>query len=364
MNSLPLYERLESKRKALNLSYNKVGELLGVHTTTISRVLRGITKNRELLKNIQDLFKRSEANPKTIILSKTERKSQKTKKQNKHKKKEVIKMMLPNSLLNKFKLEKDPFEDGDISKKEIWKSQNFKTAQGMIIEACRKNNFLLIYGESGTGKSVLIQEALSKLKSPRNIIVYFSPLFIEDFSSSYIAQEIIETVTGKRPPATHRQTAQELAKAVMKAQKEKKNITLILDEVHQLKHKILKALKRFHEGLGVHSSKLGIILVGQPEIVSDLQSMNLREVRRRLSFFQLDPFNAEHAIQIDTVKEYIKHKLECAGGNIDIFTDEALIEIAKRCDTPQEVNELCSYALYQAFLTDESKVIEDIINDI
>lgn len=362
--NLPLYERVETKRKALNLSYNKIGELLGLHNSTISRVLRGITKNRDLLTSIQELLNRLEANPKAFILSKTERKSKKTKKQNKQKKKEVLKMMLPDSLLEKFKLEKDPFEDGDVSKKEIWNSPNFKTALGMILEASQKNNFLLVYGESGTGKSVLVQEALSKLKSPRNVVVYFSPLFIEDFSPSYIAHEIIETVSQKIPPVTHRQTAQELAKAVVKAKKEKKNITLILDEVHQLKHKILKSLKRFHEGLGVHSSKLGVILIGQPEIVSDLQSLNLREVRRRLSFFQLDPFNAENEIQIDTVKEYIRHKLECAGGSIDIFTDEALIEIAKRCETPQEVNELCSYALYQAFLTDESRVIEDIINDI
>jgi type II secretory pathway predicted ATPase ExeA len=358
MHDIPYYQQLAQKRIEIEASFQQIADIVGLSKGSINDALKGRTKKTSLLNSI--------ANALNLLEKDTKRKRFKPTppKETKKKKKEVLKMMLSDSLLKKFGFKKDPFEDGNIPKNEIWKSQTFKTALGMILEASRKNNFLLVYGESGTGKSVLIQEVLSKLKSPRNIVVYYSPLFIEDFSSSYIAQEIIETVTGKKPPQTHRQTATELAKAVMKAKKEKKNITLILDEVHQLKHKILKALKRFHEGLGVHSSKLGVVLIGQPEVVSDLQSLNLREVRRRLSFFQLDPFNAGNEIQIDQVKEYIKHKVEVAGGSIDIFTDESLTAIANRCETPQEVNELCSYALYQADLTGETQVSEDIINDI
>ena len=370
-NETSLRERLKKKREELNISYKNIGDVVGVTKGSIHSSLSGKTKSLEVLESIREALDRIEADPGVLIIGKPGRKPNKAKTQSKQnkpvktKKKEIIKMMLTDAILNHFSLSKDPFEAGAVAKKELWISPNFQGVLNHALAAANNKSFLLIHGESGAGKSLLVQELLKKLKSPRYQVIFISPLFVENYTQNYIAAEIIQELTGKMPPAAHRITARELVKAVQIAEDQKKKVTLVIDEAHQLHYDIMKSLKRFHEGLGVHASKLGIIMVGQPEIVGKLKAIDLREVKRRLTYTELDPFNARGGRnKEELIKDYIKTKIECSGGSMDLFPDDVVKAIAGRCKTPLEVNELCSYALYQAYNTAEKTVCKEIIDDI
>jgi len=272
-------------------------------------------------------------------------------------------MMLSQQILEFFGLKRDPWEDGDVPSKELFFSKSFKTVEGMINEAAKRNAFLLVYGETGTGKSVLIQRVLKRLKSPRQIVAYISPLFNEAITQGYIASEIIANC-GAKVPRVNRDKASKLIEVIAKTSKEKKNICVILDEVHLIKDAVLKALKRFHEGLGVHQSKISVVLIGQPEIIDILESSHLREVRNRISQIRLDPLNAAKDIDIEAVREYINLKIKYSGGDTQLFTPDAVEEIAGRVETLQQINEIASHAMHDAFIAGEKNITKEIVNEL
>lgn len=341
--------QLERTRLNYKIPYKRIAHYVGMSRSTVMKIMVGKTKRVK-----PDIVKKIDNAIKSIKGEYTgDLKTMKTK--------EVMKM-LPDECLKFFNLIKHPFLPGDLAQKEVWKNGNINNIENQILQAVKQKHFLLVYGDVGTGKSLLIQKVLKKIERlPRQILVYISPLFVENFTSPYIAVNLIEKITNQKAPQTNERRAQALSRAIIKAEKENKRVALVLDECHRLTTQMLMHLKRFYEGLGVHQSKLAVILIGQPSILGKLEEFDLREVKYRLTATELSPFSHDNE---KSIKEYVEHKLKCVKRETPLFTDTAIKAISERCDTPLQVNILCANAIHQAWLTQESEITEDIINDI
>lgn len=259
---------------------------------------------------------------------------------------EVIEM-LSMKTFEFFGLNKNPFEDGDVEPSEFWRTGSYDSIEGQVHATLKESGFLVISGESGAGKSIIAQKLIRKFSKGKQLIVEIPSDFIEDVSQSYIVSEIIEAM-GEEPKRSLQKRTAQLNRMMLAATKQKKRVALFIDESHLIQTKVLKALKRYHEGLVRNRGKMSIVLLGQPEILEKLEHSNLREVRKRVYITELNPLAASD-MECDRakIKEYIEWKLKAAGGSIDIFSTDAIVSMAERVETPQDVNELCIAAMVE-----------------
>ena len=136
-------------------------------------------------------------------------------------------MMLGDDVLDFYGLQRDPWEDGDVEPGEIFETDSYKVVTNQILEAMKRNAFLCVYGETGTGKSVLIQKVLKKVRyRKKQITIYVSPLFCEDFTMPYLASEIIEgCACGDKVPQDKRRRAKKLIEVILKVKKQRQNVS-------------------------------------------------------------------------------------------------------------------------------------------
>jgi general secretion pathway protein A len=123
-------------------------------------------------------------------------------------------------------------------------------------------------------------------------------------------------------------------------------VLLIIDEAQNLSPEALEQI-RLLSNLETDTSKLiQIVLIGQPELDTMLESQSLRQLRQRISVrWRLLPLTA-----LET-RDYVRHRLRiAAGAPRDLFTELALREVHRRSGgIPRVVNLLCDRALLAGY---------------
>ena len=136
---------------------------------------------------------------------------------------------------------------------------------------------------------------------------------------------------------------------------------LIIDEAQNLSDEILEEI-RLLTNLETSTEKLlQIILVGQPELSSRLDSPHLRQLKQRISLqCSLEPLTL-----IDTA-EYIRTRLRIAGlPNQEIFSDSCIAKIYRYSGgIPRLVNTICDNALVSGFACDSKTIDVEIIDEV
>ena len=138
-----------------------------------------------------------------------------------------------------------------------------------------------------------------------------------------------------------------------------RHAVLIIDEAHLIKDMdILEELRLFSDFSINNRPLLTLILVGQSEIRKTIQGNGPLESRIVIKY-HLMPLNME-----DT-KEYIRHRLEAVGGEIGIFTNDAIMDIYKFSGgLPREINKICDMCLFDACSVQKKSVDTEIVKKI
>jgi hypothetical protein len=108
---------------------------------------------------------------------------------------------------------------------------------------------------------------------------------------------------------------------------------------------------------------LQLVLVGQPELLETMKKPELRQLAQRVSV----DYHIRRLKVKDTI-DYIKYRIEHAGGDPDIFLRSAcaIIHYYSR-GIPRLINTLCDFALVYAY-ADEidqigAKMVLDVVRD-
>ncbi len=142
-----------------------------------------------------------------------------------------------------------------------------------------------------------------------------------------------------------------------------KRVTLIIDEAQNLSMEGLEELRMLSNINVDKEQMLQIILVGQPELREVLRKSELRQLAQRVGVdYFLDAMNPKEAF------EYIRHRVEIAGGNPELFDLEAIREIYLHSNgVPRLINTICDTALVYGYAeqakTITGKLIEEVIRD-
>ena len=170
----------------------------------------------------------------------------------------------------------------------------------------RHKGFVVLTGEVGTGKTLLLHYLLQLLKQTNDVAYAYifngrlSPMeFLQYFASDLGL------------PATSKNKGElllQIAHYVIARNQKKLTTALVVDEAHHLSAEILEEIRLLTNLETPHEKLLQILLVGQPELDEKLDSVSLRQLKQRIALrSHLEPLNSEET------KGYIERRLQLAG---------------------------------------------------
>ena len=221
--------------------------------------------------------------------------------------------------------------------------------------------FVVVTGEVGTGKTLLLRCLLGLLKESKD--VSYAYLFNGRLTSTEFLQYVLADFGH---PASGKNKADlliDLGRYLVSRGSEKLTTVLIVDEAHHLSEDILEEV-RLLSNLETDDDKLlQIVLVGQPELDKKLDSVGLRQLKQRIAVrTQLGPLDA------DETKRYIERRLQIAGADPDsspLFSEEAVAGVYRHSrGLPRLINTLCENALITAYARRLPIVTPEVIEDV
>jgi len=240
--------------------------------------------------------------------------------------------------------------------KFIWLGEKHLEALSTLKYGIVENKgFLLLTGDVGTGKTILINCLVTKLDIEATIATIPDPdLEILDFFNSLASSfKINKKFESKGDFLVHLKTF------LHKAHAENKNVLLIIDEAQRLNHKLLEEI-RLLSNIELYSKKLiNIFFVGQNEFNDILMQERNRAVRQRIALrYNIDPLTKSET------GEFIKHRLEIAGAKGNVFSTDAIHEIHLfSSGYPRLINVICDHALLTGYIKGIKKVNSKIIRE-
>jgi general secretion pathway protein A len=224
----------------------------------------------------------------------------------------------------------------------------------------RRKGFVVMTGEVGTGKTLLVRCLLQLLKGTN---VSYAYVFNSRLSSAeflqYVAADFGLPFSGK----TKSELLLELGNFLVARHQKELTTLLVADEAHHLSAEVLEEIRLLTNLETAHGKLLQILLVGQPELDEKLDSMELRQLKQRIAL-------RSHLLPLDLeeTRGYILRRMKLAGANSHagtIFSEETLAEVYRHSrGLPRLINTICENALIGGYARQLRSVPPDIIGEV
>lgn len=201
--------------------------------------------------------------------------------------------------------------------------------------------FTVLSGEIGSGKTTLINKLVEDLDDD----VHTGLLSFTQTSSDNILEWVAMTFgldyQAKSETALYETFLQFLIREYAAGRK----VVLIIDEAQNMGLAGLEKLRMLSNVNAQKDYLLHMILVGQPELRSLIKAPQLKQLLQRIAVaYHLDGMTDQEA------RHYVKHRIEKAGGDSAIISDQALRLLVAAADgVPRLINANCDLALVYGY---------------
>jgi len=201
-----------------------------------------------------------------------------------------------------------------------------------------KKGLMLVTGEVGTGKTILLRKLMRDLEATVKFVFVSSSDLSSDSLLHLVAHDL-----GLAKRKSRFEVIQELRGYLLEQIRNGNTVALLIDDAQNLSDRAFESLCSLSNLETDNEKLLQIVLVGQPELMTILSKFSLRQVKQRIAI--------QHRLSglqtLSEVEHYIRHRLQVAGYNgPEIFTKEALEAIfCYSSGSPRLVNMICDNSL-------------------
>jgi general secretion pathway protein A len=227
----------------------------------------------------------------------------------------------------------------------------------LIYAVIRRKGFVVVTGEVGTGKTLLVRCLLQALHQNQVEVAFiFNPILpVLEFLS------LVLTDLGLPSPGrTKSEMLSQLNNYLLARESRGRTTALIVDEAQLLSCDLLEEIRLLTNLETTQHKLLQIVLVGQPELDQKLDSPELRQLKQRIGMrCRLEPLGPEQ------LRGYIQRRLELAGANshaTTLFSEGAIAAILRFSrGIPRLVNVLCENALISGYSMQAKQITADMV---
>ncbi len=225
-----------------------------------------------------------------------------------------------------FKLRTHPFENEIFSETDVFLIDSYRLVLEEMLSAASAGSMTALIGECGAGKTIMRRAFIHRVQQDNQEIIVIEParLDVKKVTAESLSLSICRALSiPNKHSAEDRDAA--IEEALIKSANNGHLHLIVIEEAHLLTTDVIKLLKRIWELTSGFKRVIGILLIGQTELVKKLSSQDLREFTWRCSQIEMKPLGLNTA-------QYIRHKFSCIGVDADsIFTEDAFDSIYEHC---------------------------------
>ena len=213
-----------------------------------------------------------------------------------------------------------------------------------------KKGFMLVTGEVGTGKTILLRKLMRHLEAR----VHFVFVSNSHLTSYGLTELIVQNLGISSKEKNRLEMIQDLNSYLIEQLRAGHTVTLLIDEAQKLSDEALEGLCDLSNLETEEEKLLQIVLVGQPEVAAKLNKPSLRRIKQRIALH-----HRLYSLQTPSeVDHYIRHRLKVAGYEGPELLNKEAVEATWQYSggTPRLINVLCDNALTMACVAAKKKV--------
>lgn len=260
-----------------------------------------------------------------------------------------------------YNLQRSPFEITPDPSFLFPTKRHNEALAGLYYGVRRHKGFVVLTGEVGTGKTLLLRCLLEFLKKSRDVA--FAYLFNSRLSPTEFLQYIVSDFGLPAAGKNKSELLLDLQNYVITRGLRKLTTVLIVDEAHHLSAETLEEVRLLTNLETTQDKLLQVLLVGQPELDEKLDSIELRQLKQRISVrVSLGPLNPEET------KGYIERRLQLSGANSHagvLFPAQTIAAVHRHSHgIPRLINTICENALITTYSKKMQTVPPTIIDAV
>jgi len=220
----------------------------------------------------------------------------------------------------------------------------------------KRQGIMLLTGEVGTGKTMLVQHFLSRLDNNYKVIsinqTQLSPV-------EFLQLLLLELDENAQPGEDKQSLLDAIIAELENLHQQNAHTVIIVDEAQNLCHEILKLLHDLSQHRIDKQRVCTIFLVGQNKIRETLEEPEVRDVISNINAkYHLGPLNLKE------IRKYILHRLAVAGGHKSLTIDKDVFPIIETYTggRPRLINVISDHILTYAYMEDIKDITAQVVD--
>ena len=243
--------------------------------------------------------------------------------------------------LESFGLKEHPFRLSPDPRFLFLSKQHARARAYMESTVWFSDGFVVITGEIGAGKTTLLEQFLSELDDTVTVArIHQTQVTAVQFLQTLLVQ------FGVRPFNMRKaELLDALDNHLRGLLAEGRRVVIVIDEAQNLDTTVLEEIRMLSDVGPGAGRVVSIILAGQPELNTTLDSPELEQLAQRTRL----RFHLKALTEPET-QEYVKHRLKVAGAEREIFAPEVYPLVYRYTGgIPRLINTLCDTSMLVAF---------------